>query len=133
MQFFGSLKALKGTLRIPLSIQAQQINGVIAEEVGEDIDRTCSLLWNFQHLRHINFFGSAFDGEPQTRNAAELPLPGKLQHIGNFPGAIALLWELALRGHNFIVFHKRLQDHRITSQAPTSITPFFITARKKVG
>ena len=133
MQFFRCLKALKGSLRLPLGIQAQQIDGVVAEKKGKDVYCPRGLFRNFEALRYINLFVAALSGLLQADDTDQIPLLREIQRIGDLSGAVSLLREFSLLGHIFIVFDERLQDHRITSLPPTSITPLFITARKKVG
>ena len=120
------LEALARPVGFALRIDAEQVRGVVAQQVRGDSDGSLRLLGNRPRPSALFFGGD---------NAHEPPLKRQLQHERHLPGTPAgARHAVGMLGNQVLVIvGERLQDHRSTSLPATSITPLRMTARKNIG
>ena len=129
----AGFKAGLRALRLALAVHAQHVRRVVTEEIGRHAAGALHLLRNLHRARHQRLFVSTLDLTAEVFNRPQLSALAEPERIGNLCALPAGRFERSLCRQLFIVAHKRLQDHRTTSQSRRSITPFSIRARKNIG
>ena len=128
--FGASHEALQRTFRLSLIIAAENVTGIITQEIWDNANCPFNRYRQFDQLRSLF---SLFIGQFQRPQALDLTFRGQFQSPADLDHGPARLFQLAGGGQRFITAYQCLQDHLTTSQSRRSIMPLTIRARKNMG